>query len=155
MNQENITTSQKNQTKKKDWILSFVYLGISLLLALYIIFIVTPIGNEGNFYSEGISSNESMRFSYFMMTVPVFIGYVIFSCINNIFHIKYIRFLNYPLTVLNYVLLLLESVANLSSVYFWLIMIPLAIAIYSIPVFFILGIIADFQQLSSEKKDKK
>ncbi len=98
-----------NDKNASNIIHDIVYIVISTIIILYMIFIVSPFATEWNFFSEGILPEKSLIFKYKIMVLPVLITYLIYSGLKiNTFN-KYMKLLAYPITL----------ITDLILVFFW------------------------------------
>lgn len=79
---------------------NFYFLVMSLIVMLYIIFIVYPFGNESGAFSEGAPMNSSESGTLFTMSAPALFIYLLYA-LKIYKNLKYFNFLNYPLGILN------------------------------------------------------
>lgn len=131
--------------------MSLYLLIISIVIVIYLFFVVIPYGDQYDFFNEGRGPQEDKVISYFLMTTPILIGYLIFAVIN-FKKVAYLCCLNYPLMIFNiYVFsFICFSVATGGGI-FWLMLFTALIPLILIPVSFVTGLIKDIKYLKRKK----
>ena len=121
---------ENSSIKNKNWkkiIYDFIYVLISIGIIIYLIYIVNPIAEQGDFLNEGRSPNPGLINQYKLMIIPVFIFYLIYSGLEmDVVH-KKMKILVYPITILEFIILLfyLLSIGGGSSIWGLFLLIPL------------------------------
>ncbi len=123
--------------KKNKYIISdFLFIIISALIILYFIFIIVPIGEQGNFFNEEINPRVDLVTKYKMMVNPIFWGYLIYCNLKICNVNKYMKFFVYPITAITFFISLIFFLSTYGGSAIWLLFFILPIA----PLIFYLNI---------------
>jgi len=141
--QEEITT--QSETNEKD-LNSVHYLGISIAVIAYLVFIVGMVGESGHFFNESRGPDGSKIFIYSIMTWPVLMGYIMYI-MENFGKINHIRFINYPLTFLTIFILIFFCIAVFGGAVLWVMVFATPILLIAMLISFISGASKDLKQL--------
>ena len=87
---------KKNLEHKNTKINNIIFFAVSLAFILYFVFVVYPFANAHGFFSEYNAPYEAYISTYFWITTPVYVSYIIYL-IFSFLKIKYVRFLAYPI----------------------------------------------------------
>jgi hypothetical protein len=122
----------------------------SIVIIIYIFYVVVPFGDRYDFFNEGIGPQEDKVLSYFFMTVPILTGYLIFL-IKNMKKVTFLRCINYPLIIFNlYFLSFICFSVVTGGAIFWLMIFTFFIPLILIPFSFVAGLIKDLKSRNKE-----
>ncbi|MCR8632083.1 hypothetical protein [Paenibacillus radicis (ex Xue et al. 2023)] len=129
--------------------MSLYLLAVSIVIVLYLIFVVIPYGEQYHFFSEGGDPQEDKILPYFLMTTPILTGYLILVVIN-FKKVIYLCCLNYPLIIFNIYVFSFMCFSVIGGAVLWLMVFTALIPLILVPVSFVLGLIKDIKY---SKKD--
>lgn len=91
---------------------NLLYLVVSTAITLINFFIIWPIAEKCNAFSEGIPMTLEGRRIVFIISAPILLAYTIYFW-KNFKRLKYFNFLNYPLIILNVVMLVFPTIFSI------------------------------------------
>lgn len=119
---------------------------VSLFLLAYFAFIVCPFGNKYKFYSENVMPQPNKTWIYFLLTVPAYIGYLVYIALR-LRNTKILRCIVYPLLVFVIYIGIFICLSIFGGAILWLAVFTVFVPAAIIPVVFIVGLILDIWQL--------
>lgn len=111
---------------KKEELLIF---GTSIAFILYIFYFVFPFAEAYDFFNETISPQEDKVFPFFMMTIVVFIIYLI-GVFWTFRKVKFLNSINFPLVLTAIFIGVFTSLMAYGGAILWL-------ALFSFPIFIV------------------
>lgn len=119
---------------------------VSLFLLAYFVFILCPFGSKYKFYSENAMPQPNKTWIYFLLTVPAYIGYLVYIALS-LRNIKILRCIVYPLLVFVIYIGIFICLSILGGAILWLAVVTIFVPAAVIPLVFIAGLVFDIRQL--------
>ncbi|MDQ0090327.1 membrane-associated HD superfamily phosphohydrolase [Paenibacillus anaericanus] len=128
--------------------INLIALLISMIVLLYIFYVIVPYADNKDFFNENEIPNKTEAFKYTIICVPILIGYVVFV----LFYIRKITFLvslNYPLIVINLYMGAFLSLLIMGGAILWLMVFTSIFALGALLLLFINGIYKDYKYIKN------
>ena len=124
----------------------------SLVVFLYLIFVIAPYANKNGFFNENGIPNQVDITKYKIMLYPVIIGYTILASIY-VNKISFFKSLSVPLYLSNIYVGFCLCLIEAGGALLWIMVPTIIFPIIAIPVSFINGFIKDYKYIKKVRKN--
>ncbi|MFF2484259.1 hypothetical protein [Paenibacillus sp. NPDC058071] len=134
--------------------LNIIALLVSLLVSVYLFYVVVPYAENHGFLSENEIPEGNEAFGYFFICYPIIISYTVLILIF-IRKLTFLLCLNYPIVFVNLYTGLFLCLIILGGAILWLAVLSFAFAVLALIILFLYGLFKDYRYIKKINRNQK